>query len=181
MYVLYIPNAASTVATIATSEMSSCNSELLQTLKALTSQVASLTMDINTIKARPAHEEAQHHLDNYEANSLSQQPQNRYKEPIRTRYQQQPQNNFFRQPAPIYFQRPPSLNTQANTGHVWKSQPNAAGQFSRPPRSQSSNWQQQPQQGHNKTTKKRAADYSGPINAQGLCPYHQQFGSQARN
>ena len=70
-YVLYRPNTASTVATIATSEMSFCNNELLQTLKALTTQVASLSTEVNTIKARSAHEEAQHYTDCYEANAVS--------------------------------------------------------------------------------------------------------------
>ena len=45
LYVLYEPSASATVAHIASSEISFCNSELLQTLKALTTQVASLTTD----------------------------------------------------------------------------------------------------------------------------------------
>ena len=41
LYVLYAPNAASTVATIATSEISFANTELMQTLKAFSTEVAS--------------------------------------------------------------------------------------------------------------------------------------------
>ena len=82
LYVLYVPNAATTVATVITSEISFCNNELLQALKALTSQVTSLTNDINSIKARSAHEEAQHYADNYEANAVSHQPQaSAYRQP----------------------------------------------------------------------------------------------------
>ena len=47
LYILYEPNTPTTVAKIATSEMSFCDNELLQTLKALTTQVASLTTDIS--------------------------------------------------------------------------------------------------------------------------------------
>ena len=79
---LYVPNAPTTVATVATSEISFCNNELLQTLKALTSQVASLTTNINSIKARSAHKETQHCADNYEANAVIHQPQvSAYRQP----------------------------------------------------------------------------------------------------
>ena len=83
LYVLYEPSAPTTVAKIATSEIAFCNSELLQTLKALTTQVASLTTDINTIKAQSPNEGAKgHYADNYEANAVSQQPQaSAYKQP----------------------------------------------------------------------------------------------------
>ena len=57
LYVLYEPTNSTTVAQIASSEISFCKSELLQTLKALTTQVASLTTDIS-IKARSADEGA---------------------------------------------------------------------------------------------------------------------------
>ena len=46
LYVLYAPNTASTVATVATSELSFANSELLRILKALSTQVASLSTKV---------------------------------------------------------------------------------------------------------------------------------------
>ena len=46
LYVLYAPNTASTVATVATSELSFENSELLRILKALSTQVASLSTKV---------------------------------------------------------------------------------------------------------------------------------------
>ena len=81
LYVLYAPNTASTVATVTTSELSFAKSELLQTLKALSTQVASLSTKVDNIEARSNHEEAPNY---YEANAVGQQPRNSYKEPIRT-------------------------------------------------------------------------------------------------
>ena len=51
--------------------MSFYNDGLLQTLKALTAQVASLTTDVNAIKAHPTSEQPQHYSENYEANAVS--------------------------------------------------------------------------------------------------------------
>ena len=87
LYVLYEPNTATTVAKIASSEISFSNNELLQTLKALTTQVASSTTEINTIKACSTHD-AQHYPETYKANQVSQQPRTSYREPARARYQQ---------------------------------------------------------------------------------------------
>ena len=150
-------------------------------LKALTTQVASLTTDINTIKTCSAHKGAKHYPDSYEANTVSQQPQASYRQPARPNYQPQPQASSFRQTAPAYLQPALPFNTQARTGPSWKSQPNAKGQFTRPPRPQLNNWrsQQQPQQYDSGNG--RQTDFSAPINNQGLCPYHQYFGNQARN
>ena len=83
LYVLYAPNTASTVATVATSDLSFANSELLQTLKALSTQVTSLSTKVDNIEARSNHEEAPNY---YEANAVGQQTRNSYKEPIRTHY-----------------------------------------------------------------------------------------------
>ena len=55
LYVLYEPNTASTVATIATSGLSFANTELMRTLKALSTQVASLSTKVDNIEARSAH------------------------------------------------------------------------------------------------------------------------------
>ena len=79
LYVLYAPNAASTVTTIASSELSFANTELMQTLKALSTQVASLSTKVNNIEACSTHQEAP---DCYEANAIAQQPRNSYREPI---------------------------------------------------------------------------------------------------
>ena len=50
LYILYEPITQPTVAKIATSEVKFPNEELLETLKALTSQVAALTTDLNALK-----------------------------------------------------------------------------------------------------------------------------------
>ena len=82
LYILYEP-ITSKVAKIATFEVIFCNKELLQTLK--TTQVASLTTDINAIKAQ----DNQQYQDSYEVSQATHQPQAPYKQPSR-HYQPQP-------------------------------------------------------------------------------------------
>ena len=170
LYVLYVPNTASTVAAIKTSELSFANNELMQTLKTLSDQVASLSTKVDGIEARSAPEEATNY---FQANAISQQAHYPQKQPAQPRFQQQGPNNFSRQLAPGNFPRRTPFNAQAGAT-TW----NTAGHVTRPPRPQPNNWQQQPQQDYDNY---RTANFSAPINAQGLCPYHQQFGSQARN
>ena len=178
LYILYEPTANTTIAKIATSEVTFANEELLLTLKNLSTQVSSLTADLNILKEQ----KTQHQ----EISQVSQEPQASYRQPQRYQPQQyqpqeyryQPQVNYMRQPAPPQFRPPPKLSPQTGAGQIWRSQPNSNGQFTRPPRNQPNNWRSEPQQPYNYN---KTNDFSAPINRQGLCPYHERFGSQAKN
>ena len=141
LYVRHEPITQTTIAKIATSEVTFCNEELLQTLKALTTQVASLTTDINAIKVQ----DNQKYQNSFKVSPVTYQPQAPYRQPSQQHYQPRPQS--YRQPTPAHFQPPAEFSPQTSTGPVWKSQPNASGQFSRPPHPQSSNWRSQPERG----------------------------------
>lgn len=172
LHVLYEPNAQTTIAKIETSEISFCNNKLLQTLKSITTQVASITTDIDTIKARSASEGTKYYPETYEANEVREQPIAPYRQPVQQYIQAQPKASSYRQSASAHFQPPAKFSPQAGTGPVWKSQSNVRGQFTRPPHQQSSNWrsQQQPQQ--HESGNYRPTNFYAPVNSQGLYPYH---------
>ena len=81
----------------------------MQTLKALSNQVASLSTKVDSIEARSTLEGA---AEYFEANAITQQPRNSYKQRAQTRYQQQGPSSYTRQSAPNYFQNRPPFSTQ---------------------------------------------------------------------
>ena len=174
LYILCEPVANNTVAKVAISEVTFANEELLQTLKNLTNQVASLTSDYSTFKEQ----NSQLQNGNIEISQLNQQPQATYRQTPRPQYEAQPQASYLRQPALAQFRHPAKFSPQIGSGQVWRSQANSNGQFTRPPRDQQSGWRAptQPSQNYNISN-----DFTAPINRQGLCPYHEHFGNQARN
>ena len=102
-YILYEPNNPITIAKITTSEMSFCNNELLQTLKALTTEVASLTADINKIKTSPPENTYHGGTETFDENTVDYQPQNSaYKQPAPNRNQPQLHASSYRQTAPAF-------------------------------------------------------------------------------
>ena len=166
LYILYEPSTT-TVANIAATELTFSNNELMQTLKTLSSQMASLTAEVNLIKS-PSH--AQPSLP--PAREV-QPPDHHATSPYPTFHSS---SSYTPRAQPSYQPRS-TFNQQSGPRPTWQSTNNREPY--RPPQRQQTTWRSQPQQPERRP--QQQFDFSAPLNSEGLCPYHQQFGNQARN
>ncbi len=158
LYVLYEPSSTTAVASVACTEVTFTNNELMQTLKTLTTQMAALSTEINLIKSSSP---------SYSSPSYSSPPNSSPSASL----ERQPRGQSYYQPQSISYRHP-------GPKPLWPTSTFNNGQTTRPPTRQQ-DWRSQPRQ--QQQQRQPPMDFSATLNSNGLCPYHEHFGSQARN